>query len=109
MTTADNATVMRLRSADAQAAAARNPAEPQDGPAAILVTTTVITTYPTAALAFYAVLQTLVDGSETEGTIPTFTTVGDPFLAVNLGSAVPALGTRVLIRQSAGKWIFRYD
>lgn len=71
--------------------------------------TKTVTTYPTAALKFYAMESQEVLGAETEGGSATFSDVGDTFHALNLGSAVPPSGTRVKVEYVPYRYVFRYD
>jgi hypothetical protein len=85
---------------------------PRDGecPAALLLTTTTITTYPTSASAFYAGNPTQVSGTEAEGGAAMYLPdTSNIVLALNLGTQIPASGTRVIATSAAGRWTFRYD
>jgi hypothetical protein len=90
---------------DRQAAAA----EPY-GSAAMCVITTTVTTYPTSAAEFYACNPELLTGSEDEGATPTFTAdTATIVYALNLGTAIPPNGTKLVIHSAGGRWVFRYD
>jgi hypothetical protein len=79
-------------------------------PAALLLTTTTITTYPTSTSAFYAGNPTQVSGTETEGGAASYTVdTANIVLALNLGTQVPTVGTRVIATSAGGRWTFRYD
>jgi hypothetical protein len=79
--------------------------------AAAIVITTVVETYPTSAGVMYAVLEQIVTGSEVEGATPTVTTASGAltFFALNLGTAIPAEGTQLVVHSTGGRWTFRYD
>lgn len=71
--------------------------------------TTAVTTYPSAANAFYAVLQSTIGGDETEGAA--FTMVSPPdriVFACNLGSKPPPVGSEVLVFSVQNRWVFFY-
>jgi hypothetical protein len=81
-----------------------------DSPATLLLTTTTITTYPTSASAFYAGNPTQVSGTETEGGAASYAPdIANIVLALNLGTQIPAAGTRVIATAAGGRWTFRYD
>lgn len=93
--------------ADAIDRAARRPA---DGSLSALVRTASDGSYPTTANVFYAVNPVEVDGSQQEGASPTFTAdVSRVFHAYNLGSAVPPLGTEVIVHLNSGRWTFTFN
>ena len=78
--------------------------------AALVAITTTVATYPTSAGEFFAVNPSLLTGSEVEGSTPTF--VDDTVTivyALNLGSAIPPVGTRIVCHSVGGRWAFRYD
>jgi hypothetical protein len=88
-----------------------NPASAVGG-AAVLVRTITRTTYPTVAGRVYAVVPSRVVVTEAEGQTPTFTDAanGDCFYALNLGSAIPPSGTRLVATLTpGGLYAFRYD
>jgi hypothetical protein len=81
-----------------------------DGSTSLLVTTTVASTYPTAAGAFYASNPTEIDGSEVEGGAAAYTADTTKVIYVlNMGTQVPPVGTRVIVHAVGGRWVFRYD
>lgn len=73
--------------------------------------------YPTSAKAFYNIQPVRVSGTETEGGAATFTLVGNPVLALNTGSQIPAAGTSgtmgtntyVLVTWVPNRFEFQYD
>jgi hypothetical protein len=81
-----------------------------DGSTAVLVTTTTVTTYPSTATTFYGTNPTEIDGSEIEGGAASYTADATQVLyALNVGTQVPPVGTRVVAHAVAGHWVFRYD
>lgn len=81
-----------------------------DGSTALLVTTTTVTSYPATAAAFYASNPTEVDGSEVEGGAASYTVDATQVIyALNVGTQVPPVGTRVIAQAVGGRWVFRYD
>jgi hypothetical protein len=81
-----------------------------DGSAALLVTTTKLTTYPTTAGAFYASNPTEIDGNEVEGGTASYSADATQVVYVlNVGTQIPAVGTRVVAHAVGGRWVFRYD
>src|SRR5438094_905106 len=69
-------------------------ANPPYGSAAILVQTKTLTTYPSAATAFFAASPVQLNGDETEGAtaIPVVDTATTLYVTPN-GGAVPAVGS----------------
>ena len=81
-----------------------------DGSTALLVTTTTLTSYPSAAASFYASNPTEIDGSEVEGGAASYTADATQVIyALNVGTQIPPVGTRVVAHEVAGRWVFRYD
>ena len=81
-----------------------------DGSTALLVTTTTVSTYPSTAATFYASNPTEIDGSEVEGGAASYTADASQVLyALNVGTQVPPVGTRVVAHAVGGRWVFRYD
>lgn len=75
-----------------------------------LVQTITVTTYPALVSAFFAVTPLLVDGTEREGAVASFTP--DPsrtFYAYNMGTQIPPPGTKLLVAEAGGRKVFRYD
>lgn len=81
-----------------------------DGSAAMLAQTTTVTTYPTSASAFYAVIPLDVNGQELEGQPATYVpSTGAVTYALNLGTQIPPSGTTVICHAVGGRFCFRYD
>jgi hypothetical protein len=80
------------------------------GSSAMLAQTTTVSTYPTTAAAFYAVVPCDIDGSESEGSAATYTPrTGSVAYAFNLGTDIPPSGTMVVCHAVGGRWCFRYS
>ena len=102
--------VMRERQLIAAANADRSARRDPYGSAAMCIITTTVTTYPTVAGAFYACNPELLTGAETEGAAATFTVDTNTVLfAVNVGTAIPPNGTKLVIHGAGGRYCFRYD
>jgi hypothetical protein len=102
--------VMRERQLNASAALDRSAGQDPYGSAAMCVITTTLVTYPLAAAEFYACNPELLTGTETEGAAATFTADSATVVyAVNVGTAIPPSGTKVVIHAAGGRWVFRYD
>jgi hypothetical protein len=83
--------------------------DPYAAPALVVITTTV-SVYPVTATVFYACNPVQLSGTETEGSVPTFTADTNTVLyALNLGTQVPPNGTYLIIHGGSGRWVFRYD
>jgi hypothetical protein len=92
------------------------------GPAAngaVVGITTAIKTYPTTAGVFYGIIPQVITGTSAEGDAGTFASdlaaPDDPdapptaMVALNVGTAVPPAGTKVVCDGVGGRWVFRYD
>jgi hypothetical protein len=78
--------------------------------AALVAITTTVATYPTSAGEFFACHPSLLAGAETEGATPTFADDANTVVyALNLGSAIPPSGTRIVCHSVGGRWAFRFD
>jgi hypothetical protein len=81
-----------------------------NGGAVVLVTTTIVSSYPTTAGAFYAANPTEIDGNEIEGGAANYAADTTQVIYVlNQGTQVPPVGTRVIAHGAGGRWVFRYD
>jgi hypothetical protein len=101
---------LRDRQADAQSAADRLSSFAEEGAEAVLAMTTTVSRYPTVPGSFYACMPLQVDGPELEGASANF--LSDPtriLYAYNLGTQVPAAGTKIIVHSCGGRWTFRYD
>jgi hypothetical protein len=102
--------VMRERQLAAADALDRAAAATATGSAALCVTTTTVTTYPTSAGKFYACNPNLCYGNESEGATPTFSADGSTIIyALNLGTSIPPTGTVLVVHAVGGRWCFRFD
>jgi hypothetical protein len=76
--------------------------------AAVLAQTVTVSSYPTGSgPKVIGVKAVTLAVAETEGATPTISTVGSAFYAICLGTALPAVGTNVLLEQLSGRWVFR--
>lgn len=103
--------IERLR-ADVDAiddASSRDGEDPGAGHQPLLAQTQAVSTYPTVAKSFYSVQQVVLTGAESEGGGGTLSTQGDHFWALNTGSAIPPVGTQVLLSWVPFRWIFQHD
>jgi hypothetical protein len=81
-----------------------------DGSAALLLTTTTITTYPSIAGSFFASNPTEIDGTEVEGGLASYTADATQVVyALNVGTKIPPVGTHIVASSVGGRWVFRYD
>jgi hypothetical protein len=102
--------ILRDRQTAASTALDRAGGQDTYATAAMVVITTTVTTYPTSAAEFYACNPELLTGSEAEGATPTFTSDTSTVLyALNLGTAIPPNGTKLVLHSVGGRWCFRYD
>jgi hypothetical protein len=102
--------VLRDRQEAASAALDRSTGPDLYTSAALCVVTTTVTTYPTSAAEFYACFPELLTGAETEGATPTFTPdTATTLYALNVGTAIPPLATKLVIHSVGGRWVFRFD
>ena len=103
--------VMRKRQLVASSSLDRSVSEAHlYGSAAACVITTTVTMYPTVATEFYACNPELLTGLEIEGGTAIFTAdTSTVIYAVNVGTAVPPNGMKIVIHAVGGRWVFRYD
>ena len=83
--------------------------DPTLGMPCLVAQTKTIATYPTTAQAFYACTPLVVLGPEVEGGPATLNLGSSTFFSLNLGSAVPPVGTNILTTFVDNRWVFRYD
>jgi hypothetical protein len=105
----DDAKRLRVRDATLGNEFSQTGRDPSLGMPCILVQTTTVKTYPTSAQSFYACLPLTVLGAEVEGGAGSITPGSSTFFALNLGSAVPPVGTHILATFVESRWVFRYD
>jgi hypothetical protein len=102
--------VIRDRQQTEREAIDRTPGFAPVGAAAILAQTTIVSTYPTTASAFYACLPADIDGSESEGASAIYVQEGSTTVyAWNAGTQIPPTGTTIVCHAVGGRWVFRYD
>lgn len=83
--------------------------EETSGRVSLLARTRSVGSYPSAALKVYSCEILHVMGAETEGATPTKYPTGVYIFAANLGTAVPAQGTEVLLTYQPHTWTFQHD
>lgn len=108
---ADNNDARRLRLADDASRTEASRAAPRNAPGspAFVGKTTTVTTYPTVAGRFYAIVPQGVSGTQTEGSAGSFSARSSIVYALNLGNAIPPSGTSVVCTFVSHRWVFRYD
>jgi hypothetical protein len=105
----DDARRLRGDDLDADDELSRRPAAVEGASRRFLAKTKTVTSYPTAAGKFYAMETQDVLGTQSEGSAATFSGQGDTFYALNLGSAIPPVGTIVEVTHVPHRFVFRYD
>ena len=103
----DDAARLRILQADADDAATRRIPTVTHG--APCVVAKVVSSTVSATLEFYNLQAQLVTGPLVEGGLGVLTSAGYDFLAINLGSAIPGVGTPVICTFMDFRWAFRYD
>ncbi len=110
MTTArDEAKRLRIRDAALVDGAGSRDRDPAFGMPCLVAQTKALATYPTAAQRFYACSPASVLGPEVEGGPGTVAPASATFFALNLGTAIPPVGTNVLATFVDSRWVFRHD
>lgn len=71
--------------------------------------TKTVTTYPNVAQRFFACATVSVLGAEVEGGTGAISADSSLIYALNLGTAVPPVGTTVLLFFSGNRWVFLYN
>jgi hypothetical protein len=105
----DDAKRLRVRESELRESLVSTAREPTAGAPTLVAKTTKITTYPTSAASFFGCTPQTVLGTETEGASGTLTAGTQTFLALNLGTVAPPVGTAVIVTFVANRWVFRYD
>lgn len=80
-----------------------------DGAPCILAQTVAVRSYPGTAASYFGCQPQTILGAEVEGGAATITPDGGTFFALNVGSAVPPVGTLVVATFVGNRWVFRYD
>jgi hypothetical protein len=109
MTDHDNVRRLFIREAALADEAVRQDSDPPIGAPTLLACTKILSSYPTVAQCFFACQLLILLGAEVEGGSGVVTGVNATFFALNLGSAVPPIGTQVLVTFAGNRWVFRYD
>lgn len=105
----DEAKRLRIRDDLLLDGLSRRDRTPSFGSPSLIAQTKTIQTYPTTAPSFYACVPQTVLGKEVEGGAGTMTPNPATFFALNLGSAIPPVGTNILATFVESRWVFRYD
>ena len=106
----DETRILRLRESDRDDAIDARSGDPvASSPGSLVARTTTVSSYPTAAARYFAVKADWLGGSEVEGGTATFDADSVVFYAYNIGSAIPASGTRVVVDRVGGRWVFSYN
>ncbi len=105
----DEAKRLRIRDAALEDGIGRGGRAPAFGMPCLVARTKALAGYPTAAARFYACAPITVLGPEVEGGPAAITLGPSTFFALNLGSAVPPVGTDVLATFVDSRWVFRHD
>jgi len=83
--------------------------DPAFGMPCVAGQTKALASYPTSAQRFYACAPITVLGPEVEGGAGTVTAGTSTFFALNLGPAIPPVGTNILATFVDSRWVFRFD
>jgi hypothetical protein len=105
----DEAKRIRIRDAILIDGFSQTGRDPSLGMPCLVARTRMLSSYPTAAQQFYACSPLTVLGPEIEGGPGTVTPGPSTFFALNLGSAVPPIGAKILATFVDNRWVFRYD
>ena len=101
----------RLRILAGEDADARSRFDPASvgGAPTLVVKTVAVKTYPTVAQRYYGVQAASVLGAEIEGQAGSVSTSSGIFYALNLGSAVPPVGTQLIATFTGNRWVFVFN
>jgi hypothetical protein len=105
----DEAKRLRIRDANLGVEFSQSGRDPSLGMPCLVAQTKTIATYPSVAQSFFACSPATVLGPESEGGAGTITQGTSTFLALNLGLAIPPVGTSILTTFVDNRWVFRYD
>jgi hypothetical protein len=106
---ADDATRLRLQDAALTDSLSQIGRDPSLGMPCLLAQTRTISSYPRSAQQFFACSPLTVFGLEVEGGTGSLSVEAGTFFGLNLGSAVPPVGTILLATFVENRWVFRYD
>ena len=107
--TADEAKRLRGRDEERLGALTRREPAASFGSLSLVAQTRAIKTYPTSPQRFYACVAQTVLGREVEGGPAILSASPATFFALNLGTAVPPVGTAILATFVESRWVFRFD
>ena len=100
---------LRIREATLGIEFSQSGREPWQGMPSLLARTTAIKAYPNSAQGFFACSPLTLLGAEIEGQAGTITAGTSTFFAINVGSAIPPIGTSIVATFVDDRWAFRYD
>jgi hypothetical protein len=109
MSVFDEAKRLRVRAAARDDGLTRFDLAAADGAPCLLAQTVVVRSYPTTAASYFGCQAQTILGAEVEGGGATITPDGGVFFALNLGSAIPPVGTTIVATFVGNRWAFRYD
>jgi hypothetical protein len=101
--------INRERIASAEDFADRTSTTPDDYSISVLVQTTTDGSYPTIPQAIYACNTGYYNCDSAEASTATFVADGKKAYVLNIGTAIPTVGTTMVAKTAGNKWIFRYD
>jgi hypothetical protein len=81
----------------------------ESGNPALAVRTRAKATYPTTAKVYYSCLPVVVAGIEAEGSAAALTVATEELMVLNVGTAIPAVGTDHLATFVENRWVMRCD
>ncbi len=105
----DEAKRLRIRDDSLADGISRSSRAPALGMPCLVAKTTTIAAYPTTAQTFYTCTPLTILGPEVEGAAGSTTPGSSNFLALNLGSAIPTVGTSLIVTYVDNRWVFRFD
>lgn len=105
----DESKRLRIRDAALSDGLSRRDRDPAFGVPSVAGQTKALSSYPASARRFFACAPITVLGPEVEGGPGTVTVGTSTFFALNLGTAIPPVGTNILATSVDSRWVFRFD
>lgn len=105
----DDSQRLRVQQRASDSEATRDRGVTTRGAPCFVVQTVAQTTYPTIAESFFATEIVTVLGTEAELAAGDLRVASGYVYCLNLGSAIPPMGTNVLATFVDNRWVFRYD
>lgn len=88
----------------------RTTSEPDSDGVSLLGVTATLGSYPTVAGEVYVVTPLEIDADDAEGASASYTPdTSNNVYAINTGTAIPPIGTRVIVHAVAGRWVFTFN